>query len=222
MPQAIGILGGTFNPIHLGHLRAAEEVREAHELEEMWLVPAAVPPHKEAAGVVAAAHRLRMAELAITDVPGFRVSRLEIDRPGPSYSIDTLRALRAERGPGARIVFLVGWDAFREFHTWKEHAAIFGECDVVVVTRPPAPTRLVREDIPVAARDAFWYEESSESFRHSSGHVLSLQRTTALDISAASIRARVAARRSIRFLVPSAVEAYIAERGLYRQEGSPR
>lgn len=222
MPGGVGILGGSFNPIHLGHLRAAEEVREAQGLDEVWLVPAASPPHKEAAELASAVHRLRMAELAVADAPGYRVSRLELDRPGPSYSIDTLRAVRAERGPDARLVFILGWDAFRELHTWKEHAAIFGECDVVVVTRPPAPASLTPEDIPVAARNAFWYGPDSESFRHGSGHVLSLQRVTALDIAAASIRASVAAGRSIRFLVPPAVEAYIARHGLYRREGAAR
>jgi nicotinate-nucleotide adenylyltransferase len=218
----IGILGGTFNPIHLGHLRAAEEVREAHCLDEVWLVPAAVPPHKEAAGLVDASHRLRMVELAVAGVRGFRASAVELARAGASYSVDTLRAVRAEVGAEARLVFIVGYDAFRDFGTWKDHAAIFALCDVVVVTRPPWPDRLAPEEIPVAAREAFWYDPTSESFRHRSGHVLTLQRITALDISAAAIRARLAAGGSVRFLVPSAVEAYITEHGLYRQEDAAR
>jgi len=211
----IGVLGGTFNPVHLGHLRAAEEVREGQALDEMLLVPAAVPPHKDATGIAPAHHRLRMLELAIAGRPGLRAARLELDRPGPSYSIDTLRALRGEIGD-RRLVFAVGWDAFREIGTWKEHTAIFATCDVVVVTRPPGPMRLTIEDIPVAAKEAFCYDPSSESFRHASGHVLSLQRITALDISAAAIRAHVAAGRSIGFLVPAAVETYIEAHRLYR------
>jgi nicotinate-nucleotide adenylyltransferase len=222
MPGGIGILGGSFNPIHLGHLRAAEEVRDVEALDEVRLVPVALPPHKEPAGLVSAADRLRMVELAIAGVPHFRASAMEIERGGPSYSVDTLRELGAGLGASARLVFIVGFDAFRDFRTWKEHAAIFGLCDVVVVTRPPWPERLGREDIPVAARRAFCYESSSESFRHESGHVLRLQRITALDISAARIRASIAAGRSVRFLVPPSVEAYIAERGLYRQEGAAR
>jgi len=206
----------------LGHLRAAEEVREAEGLDEVRFVVAALPPHKEPAGVVTAAHRLRMVELAIAGVPGFRVSRLEVERGGPSYSIDTLRAIKEEVGPAVRLVFVLGLDAFREFHTWKEHAQIFGLCDIVVVTRPPANHRFVLDDIPVAARKAFWYDRDSESFCHESGHVLRLQRITGLDISAAAIRARVAARRSVRFLVTPAVEAYIAAHGLYRQEDAAR
>jgi nicotinate-nucleotide adenylyltransferase len=220
--SGIGIFGGTFDPTHLGHLRAAEEVREAEALDEVRFVPAALPPHKEAAALVTAAHRLRMVELAIAGVPGFRVSSLELERTGLSYSVDTLRAVRTEVGDRVRVVFVLGHDAFRDFHTWKEHAAIFGLCDVVVVTRPPAPATLAHEEIPLAAREAFCYESSSGVFRHRSGHVLKLQRITALDISAASIRARVAAGRSIRFLVPSSVAGYIAEHGLYRQEDPPR
>jgi nicotinate-nucleotide adenylyltransferase len=163
-----------------------------------------------------------MVELAVGAAPGFRVSRLELDRPGPSYSIDTLRALRAEAGEATRLVFVLGFDAFRDFHTWKEHATIFALCDVVVVTRPPAPARLTADEIPLAAREAFWYESGSGVYRHRSGHVLKFQRITALDISAAAIRTSVAAGRSIRFLVPPPVEAYIAAHRLYHEEDARR
>jgi nicotinate-nucleotide adenylyltransferase len=220
--SGIGILGGTFDPVHLGHLRAAEEVREAEALDEVRFIPAAIPPHKQARTLVAAAHRRRMLELALAGVPGFSVSGIELERPGPSYSVDTLRALRADLGHDARIVFVVGRDAFADFDSWKEHATIFALCDVVVVTRPPALAPLAREEIPLAAREAFWYESSSGVFRHRSGHVLKLQSITALDISAASIRARLSTGRSVRFLVPPAVEQYIAAHGLYRQEDASR
>jgi len=218
VPGGIGILGGTFDPVHLAHLRAAEEVLEAEGLDEMRLVPAAVPPHKERAGISHAGHRLRMTQLAVAGVPGFRVWDVELRRRGPSYSVDTLRTLRAEVGPALRIVFVVGRDAFAEFHTWREYEAIFGLCDLVVVTRPPWPETLVLEDVPVAARPAFRYEPPGGCLRHESGRAVSLQRITALDVSATAIRARVAARRSIRFLVLPAVEAYIAEHRLYRSE----
>ena len=220
--SGIGIFGGTFDPIHLGHLRAAEEVREAEELDEMWLVPAALPPHKEGERLAAAADRLRMVELAVAGVPGFRVSRLELDRPGASYSVDTLRTVRAQVGAATRLVFVLGRDAFRDFHLWKEHAAIFALADVVVVTRPPAPARLTADEIPLAAREAFWYDSGSGVFHHESGHVLKLQHITALDISAAGVRASVAAGRSIRFLVPPPVEAYIVEHRLYHEEDARR
>jgi len=218
MPGGIGIFGGTFDPIHLGHLRGAEEVREALALDEVRFVPAAAPPHRRGAPLAPANHRYRMVELGIADVPGFRSWDVELARPGPSYSVDTLRAVRAEVGTAVRVAFVLGFDAFRDFETWKEHATLFTLCDVVVMTRPPWPQDLSLEDIPLAARKAFRYDSGSEAFLHESGHVLSLQRITSLDISATAIRARVAAHRSIRFLVPCAVERYIAEHRLYRQE----
>jgi nicotinate-nucleotide adenylyltransferase len=221
VPGGVGILGGTFDPVHLAHLRAAEEVREAQGLDEVRLVPAATPPHK-GGKLTAAEHRVRMAALATDGAPGLTVWDTELRRSGPSYSVDTLRALRAESGADARIVFVLGRDAFADFHTWREHEAIFALCDLVVVTRPPWPETLAVEDFPVAARAAFRYEPRSGSIRHESGHGVSLQRITALDISATAIRAHVAARRSIRFLVPPAVEAYIAEHRLYREEDRAR
>ena len=121
-----------------------------------------------------------------------------------------------------RLVFVLGHDAFRDFHTWKEHAAIFTLCDMVVVTRPPGPTRLTTDEIPLAAREAFWYDSGSGVFHHQSGHVLKLQHITALDISAARLRASVVAGRSIRFLVPPPVEAYIAAHRLYHEEDARR
>ncbi|TMA59219.1 MAG: nicotinate (nicotinamide) nucleotide adenylyltransferase [Deltaproteobacteria bacterium] len=203
MAGGIGIFGGTFNPIHLGHLRGAEEVREALALDEVRFVPAAAPPHRRGVALAAATDRHRMVELAVADVPGFRSWDVELQRPGPSYSVDTVRALRAEVGPAVRIAFVIGFDAFREFETWKEHATLFTLCDVVVMTRPPWPQRLGAEEIPLAAREAFRYDSSSEVFLHESGHVLSLQRIT-------------------RFLVSGTVERYIAEHRLYRQEDAAR
>lgn len=215
----IGIVGGTFDPIHVAHLRVAEEVRETQRLDEVRLVPSAVPPHKRRGDVAPAADRLRMVEAAVTGHSGLRAWGIELERLGPSYSIDTLRTLRTEAGPGARIVFALGWDAFADFATWKDHAAIFGVCDVVVVTRPGQPTALALEDFPVAARKQLRYDRGSAGFRHVSGHRVTLQRVTALDISATDIRARVRAGRSISFLVPDPVRTYIHAHGLY---GTPR
>jgi nicotinate-nucleotide adenylyltransferase len=218
----IGVFGGTFNPIHLGHLRAAEELRETCGLDEVRFVPSALPPHKTPRDLAPAADRLRMVELAVEGTPGFRPWAVELERPGPSYSVDTLRALRASVAGGTRIVFAIGRDAFADFHTWKEHEAIFGLCDVAVLTRPPWPDRLVQSDFPVVSQKAFCYDPASDAFRHESGHAVSFERITALDISATDIRDRVRTHRSIRFLVPPAVEAYIAERGLYRSEDGAR
>jgi nicotinate-nucleotide adenylyltransferase len=222
MPGGVGILGGTFDPIHTAHLRAACELREAEGLDEIRFVPSAVPPHKRSVTIAAAAHRLRMVELAVADEPGFRVWPVELNRSGPSYSVDTLRALRAEVGAGTRIVFALGRDAFADFPTWKDPADICALCDIVVLTRPPWPLTLALEDLPVAARQAFCYDSLSDTFRHESGHLVKLLGITPLDISATAIRDRVRQGRSIRYLVPAPVEAYIARHGLYRTEGASR
>ncbi|HWP67513.1 MAG TPA: nicotinate-nucleotide adenylyltransferase [Candidatus Limnocylindria bacterium] len=216
MPGGIGIFGGTFDPVHLGHLRAAEDVREALELAEIRFVPAAVPPHKDAQTVTAPAARLRMLELATEGVPGFRVWPVELERQGLSYSVDTIRALRAEVGDARPIAFVLGRDAFAEFDTWKEYTTIFTLCDVVVITRPPQREAMTMADIPVAARGAFCYDSASGSFHHESGHRVIPLSVVSLDISATDIRARLAAGRSIRFLVPAAVEAYLESTRLYR------
>jgi nicotinate (nicotinamide) nucleotide adenylyltransferase len=132
----IGIFGGTFNPIHLAHLRSAEEVRAALRLDHVLFIPSAAPPHKRSDGLTSPAHRLAMVRLAIRGNPHFRVSTIEIERRGRSYSVDTLRALR-RRIPGARFFFIMGMDAFREIATWKEYRSLFALSNIVVTSRPP-------------------------------------------------------------------------------------
>jgi nicotinate-nucleotide adenylyltransferase len=208
--------------VHAGHLRAAEEVRERNRLDEIRFVPAAVPVHKEAADIAPAEDRLRMVELAIADCPAFRAWDVELRRIGPSYSVDTIRTLRDEVGPDTRIVFVIGRDAFDEFHTWKEPETILALCDVVVITRPPWPETLSPDELRVAIPQPFDYDPASGTIRHASGRAVSLQHITALDISATAIRHMVSAGRSIRFLVPAAVAAYIADAGLYATGGQGR
>lgn len=222
MPGGVGILGGTFDPIHLAHLRVAEELREAERLDEIRFVPSAVPPHKVLRAITAASHRLRMVELAIAGEPAFRVWPVELEREGPSYSVDTVRALRTELGDATRIVFALGRDAFADFPTWKDPADICALCDIVVLTRPPWSESLAVADLPVAAREAFCYDAGSDTFRHASGHLVKLLSVTPLDISATAIRDRVRRGRTVRYLVPPSVEAYIAGHGLYREEDASR
>lgn len=202
--------------MHVGHLRAAEEVRETAGLDEIRFVPAALPVHKESDAIAPAADRLRMVQLAIADCPPFRAWDVELQRVGPSYSVDTIRALRDEVGPDTRITFIMGRDAFDEFHTWKDPQTILGLCDLVVITRPPWSDTLSPADLRVAIPEPFDYDPASGTIRHASGRAVTLQRITALDISATAIRHRVSAGRSIRFLVPTAVASYIDARGLYR------
>jgi nicotinate-nucleotide adenylyltransferase len=162
-----------------------------------------------------------MVELAVAGCAGLRAWDVELGRTGPSYSVDTLRALRAEVGPEARIAFVMGRDAFDEFHTWKDPGTILALCDLIVMTRPPWSGNLSLDELRVAGAESFRYDPASGTIRHASGRGVSLQRITALDISASAIRALVSARRSIRFLVPPAVESYIHGHGLYRAEDRP-
>ena len=216
MGRRIGLLGGSFNPIHLAHLRAAEEIRERCRLDEVRFIPAAAPPHKPATDLAPAADRLHMVRLAIEGTQGFRASAMEIDRGGTSYSVDTIRQVLSEPDPAERLVFILGLDAFREIHTWKDHEAIFGACDLAVLPRPGSATRLGVEDFPVASRGCVCYDPLRDCFRHESGHTTTLFPISALDVSATEIRRRVREHRSIRFLVPAPVERYIHERQLYR------
>jgi len=219
--RRVGLLGGTFNPVHLAHLRCAEEVREQQRLERVLFIPSAVPPHKAGAEVIAAEHRLAMVRLAVAGNPAFRVSTIEIRRAGHSYSVDTLRLLHA-RMPGCRFLFILGMDAFRDLATWKEYTAIFGLCDILVISRPPHEQAPGLDALPIAVRSEFCYGSSKLEMRHTTGHCIRFQRISALDISASTIRQRLRAGRSIRYLVPLSVERYIARHGLYAPKGPAR
>lgn len=219
--RRIGLFGGSFNPVHFGHLRSAEEVREQAGLAEVWLIPAAVPPHKPPGELAAAAERLRMLELALGDAPHLRVLPVELARAGPSYTFDTLRGLTAAH-PDTSFALILGLDAFRELHTWHRWEELIRECDLIVTSRPPdrgaaGPDALSALGLPIAVQKAFWYETDQACFRHRSGRHLDFIPVTGLDISASRLRELVRAGRSIRFLTPPPVIAHIAAHGLYRE-----
>jgi nicotinate-nucleotide adenylyltransferase len=220
-PMRVGIFGGTFNPIHLAHLRSAEEVREVQRLDRILFVPSATPPHKRHDGIAPAAQRLAMVRLAIAGNPHFRVSTIEIDRRGRSYSVDTLRSLR-ERMPAVEFAFIMGLDAFREISTWKEYRSIFRLCDVIVTSRPAVEGALLPAALPVAVRAEFCYRPRIKQLEHSTGNRVIFQRISDLDISASSIRQRLRRGLSIRYLVPASVEGYIARQRLYAPRVSSR
>jgi len=219
MARRLGILGGSFDPIHLGHLRSAEEVREALGLERVYFVPAHQPPHKPQRRLADGHSRLAMVELAIADNPAFRACAVEIERGGTSYSVDTVRSF-AEHERAASLFFIVGMDTYLEMQTWKDATRIFELASVVVTSRPPHRARPSIEHLPVAAREAFCYDPATLSYRHRIGTSLSFLPITGIDISATEVRERVRRDRTIRYLVPSAVEGFIVERQLYR-DGEP-
>lgn len=210
--RRVGIFGGTFDPVHNGHLRTALEVAEQLALDELRLVPANSPPHRPAP-LATAAERLRMLRLAADASPGFVVDDRELVRGGPSYSIDTLRALRDECGPRARLCLIVGLDAFAAIHTWKEWRKLAEFAHLVVVQRPGAA-------LAPDAQAAAWVEErlSREAERalagEAQGSIVRLE-LTQLAISATQIRQLLAAGRSPRYLLPDAVLDYIRENRIY-------
>ena len=211
----IGILGGTFNPIHVGHLRAAEEVAEALALARVLLVPSAEPPHKrgsDADPVAPAALRLAWVEAACAGNPRLAASALEIERGGASYTVDTLRAL----GDGAeRPVFVIGADAFSELGSWREPKQLFALADFAVLPRPGIRGSL-RDWIPEALRAEFELEPGGRAARHrATGGRLEGVAISALDISSRDVRERIRAGRSIRYLVPEAVRGDIEASGVY-------
>lgn len=212
----LGIFGGTFDPVHVAHLRCAEEARETLALDRVLFILAATPPHKRHRPIAPASHRLAMLRLALAGNRAFRVSAMELDRSGPSYSVDTLRRLRAELPAATELVFLLGLDAFRDIHTWKEHRALLTLADFAVFARPGSRLRSFRALLPVATRKDFCYGRDRQTLRHKSGSQVRFLDLTALDISASAIRERVTRAQSIRYLVPLPVERYIARHRLYR------
>jgi len=214
----IGIFGGTFNPIHLGHLRAAEEVREALELERMLFVPAARPPHKRganAAELAPAEARLHWLRSALEGNAAFEADPLELERGGPSYSIDTLRAI-AQRTAPEPPVFVVGCDAFADLGTWREPEALFALAHMAVMTRPPVSDGSLADWLPKCVRDDVELAPDGRSARHRRAPTwIRLVSVTALDISSSDIRARIRAGRSVRYLVPEAARRAILASGAY-------
>ena len=203
--RRVGILGGTFDPIHYAHLAVADEVREALKLDRVLFVPAGFPPHKPATDVAAAQDRAAMVELAVAGNPAFSLCRIELDRPGPSYTVDTLDLLTAEgarQGVERELFLILSTEALAGLPSWREPRRIPALCHIAVVPRvatEPAP-------------DAAWLEDN---FPGSSDRFLFVE-TVPLPHSSSDVRSRAAAGDSIRYLLPPAVETYIHGHRLYR------
>ncbi len=229
MSGLVGLLGGTFNPVHLGHLRAAEEAAEQLDLERVLFVPAADPPLKRggAQQLAPARDRLAWVRTAIADNPRFEASAIELEREGVSYTVDTLRALRKELAP-AELVFLVGQDAFLDLGLWREMEALPTLAHFAVVTRPPGGGRLA-DWLPEPLVPHLEVSSDGDSARHrASGHWIRRLCISALDISSTDLRARLRDGRSVRYLVPEGARGAVEASGAYRgadssaRDSSPR
>jgi len=195
--RKLGVLGGTFHPIHYGHLQIAEEAREHFALDAVLFMPAGEPPHKPR-GQATAEQRFLLAELATADNLRFAVSRLEIDRPGPSYTADTLQALR-EQYPAVELYLIIGADMAMDFPSWRDPARILTLAHLVAATRPGVPEARLRRHLATPAM-----------------HGVELLVAPGLAISSTELRRRVREGKSLRYLTPDAVIRFIEKEGLYR------
>ena len=210
----VGILGGSYNPIHFGHLRAAEEVREAIALDLVYFVPAASPPHKPEGELAPAEHRLQMARLATKGNRHFMVSDFEVRHGGRSYTIETVRFFLSTLRQPATLYLMMGGDQFADFHTWREAAAIAASVNIAVHTRlTDQSTDPARKS--VAAISTFGYTRDDDHYVHPNGHTLSFVETSFFPISASSIRRKLQRGASINYLVPHDVGDYIQRHQLY-------
>lgn len=193
----LGIMGGTFDPIHYGHLVAAEEALVQFNLDKVVFMPTGVPVRKTHRAVTPAEHRYLMTVIATVSNPDFEVSRMEVDRPGSTYTVDTMLALRAEYGPSAELYFITGADAVWDILTWKDSERLADVCTFIAATRPGYDLSRFEQD---------------EVARHID---VEFMEVPALAISSTDIRDRIAAKRPVRYLLPESVAGYIAKNGLY-------
>lgn len=219
-----GVLGGTFDPVHLGHLVLAERAREQLALDRVLWVPAGDPWRKAETSVTAAEHRLAMVRLAIDDNPAFQLCTLEVDRPGPTYTVDTLAALREEY-PDGELVFLLGMDALEDLPNWHQPDRLIRLAMLAVAPRAEdsslgaALERALPRTVPLTrARSRRPGRAALDRLLPGLGRRVLWLEMPRIDISATELRRWAAAGRSLRYLVPDAVEAYIRQRGLYRSE----
>lgn len=220
----IGVFGGTFNPVHLGHIQTVLEVKRAWRLDALFLVPAAVPPHKETALIADARDRMAMLLLALSETSGVVVSDMELRREGPSYSVDTIRDIRRLLPQETELFFILGSDAFLEIDSWHDYRTLFGEISFIVMRRRTDGNSgsgegcLQRISALLVSRvsTGYTYDAKVRAYRHSRMKTVYLFDNTEHNVSATAIRERTRRGMPIDGFVPAAVAAYIARKGLYQ------
>jgi nicotinate-nucleotide adenylyltransferase len=219
----IGLFGGTFNPIHIGHLRSAVDVQMSFGLDRVYFIPAAIPPHKDVAGIVDARTRMEMVRIAVKGRPGLEASDVEMQRSGPSFTTDTVSQFQSRFSDNGKLFLIVGLDAFLEIDTWKDFLSLFANIAFIVMIRPAVrkdqavvSPEYIEEYLQTHISNAYVYDSEQSQFLHPSLQTVHLSPVTLLDISASKIRGLVAAKSPIGFLVPKSVEDFIYEKGLYR------
>ncbi|MGB5984209.1 MAG: nicotinate (nicotinamide) nucleotide adenylyltransferase [Desulfobacterales bacterium] len=219
----IGLFGGTFNPIHYGHLNCVAETAEAFDLDQVQLIPAAVPPHKAPGEIIAAHHRLAMVRLAIRDRPHLVVSDLELTREGPSYTVDTIGHYRDRAGDAAHHFLIIGLDSLLEIHTWKSFHRIFTLIPLIVMNRPDTlnpnqgdPLAAIQRYLTSRIDPGYGTPARTYTFEHPRLNPVFYIPVAPQPISATAIRRHIRRGLSLKGLVPPAVDDYIEQQGLYR------
>lgn len=212
----IGLLGGSFNPVHNAHLRIAGEAQAACLLDKIIFIPAADPPHKLLAGDISFEQRSKMVSMAIACRAGFEMSAVEAERGGKSYSIDTIRTFR-EWFQDDELFFIIGCDSFLEIGTWHRYAEIFSLCSLIVVDRPGCPTINPIDALPEAVRGEFAPDGETGFLKHESGFTVFFITGSPLEVSSTEIRRLAAAGSDITRYVPPDVAAYISTQRIYHQ-----
>jgi len=213
----LGLLGGTFNPIHLGHIRASQAVHNTFELDRIYFIPAYIPPHKASQEIASPEHRLKMVQLAVEPFPDFIPSSMEIEAGGKSYSINTLEKFQVEF-PGSKIHFILGIDAFLEIDTWKEYERLLDQCDFIVISRPGYNLKTAKEVLDGRYRDKIIDVEEylGANRTHGNKFKIILFSFDGLDVSSTEVRERVKKGKTIKGFVPRKVETYIKKYNLYQ------
>lgn len=221
--ERIGLFGGTFDPIHLGHIRAAREVMNGFSLDKIVFIPSSSPPHKNASGVVIAEDRLEMIRLALAGQPGFCVSDTELKRPGPSYSIDTVHYFQQNAPKEALFFLILGHDAFFEIHTWKSYQELFRIIPLIVLLRPGHPPSNglgIHKDIATCLKTKisrqYRFSLKKAGYFHPDLKPVYLFSKNLVDISSTSVRNRIKNGDPIRSLVPGEVVKWISRKNLYQ------
>ena len=209
----IGLLGGTFDPIHFGHLGMAQELAQALALDTVKFIPAAVPPLKSQPSA-SAADRCAMVQLAIANNPDFQLDDRELKRTGPSYTVDTLRSLRSELGEQDSLVLFIGSDAFSQFNRWHQWQEIIRLCHIALVARPDSEVSTgLDPELVTFLQDH--YTENAMDMQSETAGLITMQAITPLTISSSAIREQLTKQQSARYLTPDCVLDYIAQHGLY-------
>ena len=218
----IGLFGGTFNPVHIGHLRAALEVKEGFRLDEVILIPAALPPHKMPGEVADAADRLHMLNLVLEDIPGLKLSDVELKRSGPSYTIDTVEHFKQTLPDQSRIYLIMGMDAFLEIATWKSYDELLVQIPFIIINRPKSGSvtndfswKFMENYLTSKISTDYVFSDSQSCYRATNKQPVYVFEVTSLDISSTRVRNLINEGRSIRYLVPQKVAEFINSRGLY-------